>query len=173
MCLKIKQNTQLKTAQNDIECYKTVIYICGRLYSFWHGFCYAQEDKFPTQEKYIESRFDEFCRDDVYNGFHSFQNMASAERDLEITSNTFDSCFVYMRCVIPAGAKYYEGSNADYCSNSLVVTGWRTKSMDQWADYPPCLHPAFGDKSLAEWVRKKMEKVMRVETPKEGEPHVS
>lgn len=173
MCLKIKQNTQLKIAQNDIECYKTVIYIGGCLYSFWHGFCYAQEDKFPTQEKYIESQFDEFCRDDVYTGFHSFQNMASAERDLEITSNIFNSMFIYMRCVIPAGAKYYEGSNMDYCSNSLVVTGWRTRSMDQWADYPPYLHPAFGDTSLAEWVRKKMEKVMRVETPKEGKNHVS
>ena len=173
MCLKIKQNTQLKTAQNDIECYKTVIYMGGCLYSFWHGFCYAQEDKFPTQEKYIESRFDEFCRDDVYTGFHSFQNMASAERDLEITSNIFNSMFIYMRCIIPAGAKYYAGSDMDYCSNSLVVTAWRPKGMAQGVDYPPCLHPAFGDESLAEWVRKKMEKVMRLETPKEGEPHVS
>ena len=170
MCLIIKQNTQLKIAQNDIECYKTVIYMCGCLYSFWRGFCYAQEDKFPTQEKYTESQFDEFCRDTVYAGFHTFQNIATAEQYLE---GTVDDCFVYMRCVIPAGAKYYEGSDTDYCSNSLIVTGWKTKGMDQWADYPVCLHPAFGDTSLAKWVRKKMENVMKVETPKEGENHAS
>lgn len=159
MCLEIKQNTQLKIAQKDIECYKTVIYKDGCLLSLWRDFCYAREDKFPTQEKYTEGWFVESCRDFVHTGFHTFQNMKRAMHDLEFTENIR---FVYMRCVIPAGAKYYEGSDRDYCSDSLVVTGWKDRNMSRWVNWPPSLHPAFGDTEIAERVRKKMEEESHV-----------
>ena len=140
MCLEIKKGTSLKVAERDIECYKTVVFRNGCLISLWRDFIYSREEKFPIQEKFEEPWFVSGNIDYAYNGFHTFRCMARAKRDLEFTD---DIRFLYMRCVIPKGARYYVGTDRDYCSDSLIVTGWKTRNMKRWVSWSPCLYPEF------------------------------
>ena len=120
MCLNIKPFSRLKTASNDIICYKHLM---------------VRDDKFITPyifqvinigETYtsILKREKNICnpyllrlfKTSVNRGLHSFAYKVDAKIDIDSEKE------IIVKCVIPIGAKYYEGTFADcvsYASTTL------------------------------------------------------
>lgn len=121
------------------------------------------------QEDCIKLRLHDAFR--VYDG--SITTVDLAKKVYQITDRfTQDEMriFLYMRCVIPKGARYYIGTGRDYCSDSLIVTGRKTRTMKRWVAWSPCLHSAFIDPAVAGKVEK--ETIKEIEAGKEAD-HVS
>jgi len=156
MCLAIKKGQAPKIAEEDIVCYKVI----RRLHSWITG---MQELKYETPYRDIRIEFpktyDESHKtievapgceifDDLDgqhfesvngNSFHSFARLSDAKweaADWNWIKDDKGNCaadFVVIKCIIPKGAKYYEGQacifNHDiqdypigYASNMITYT---------------------------------------------------
>ena len=128
MCLEIRnQFQQPNIAEMNIDCYKifqlssdnkTLVspyrfkrYKIGRLY------------KIPfIRLKWEKDKLKNLFESVINRGFHSFKNIPTA---ITLLSNTDITEYVIYKCIIPAGALYYDGkyfSNYDsYASEKIII----------------------------------------------------
>lgn len=117
-------------AERDIECYKVVLrprgMRRGKYLSWFRDFEYR------LGEKYREPKFEaaaildpDFGEGNINNGFHSYTNENFAHCFLRGAVAAVASMVrgaVIVRCVIPAGARYYVSALRDqYCSDTLRI----------------------------------------------------
>lgn len=135
MCLYSDSN-KAKKADRPIVCYKSVQSFgnAGKtdevmFYSAFQGFQYR-----PGQV-YFEPEFDKAnCTRMISKGFHSHADVKKAMDEASWGASGFPADTV-LRCEIPAGALYYHGGNGydgDYCSDFIVITGWKKFSENEW-----------------------------------------
>ena len=133
MCLYSKSKTY-KIAEKDITCYKVMLIETSSwvLNSPYRNMCYFldvkyQEDYFNTDKASVDGE-----TWILFRGFHSYINLSDA---LSYARN-FNSCvtaqnFVVVKCIIPKGARYYEGSSyevfsddKEYCADQIKAVAW-------------------------------------------------
>lgn len=160
MCLYSKQQ-DAKVAEKDIICYKlffvidelfndkakktykvgdiTATYRQDYVYKFDKETGKAVEPKFIDHIEYA-SIFSNKLEYDISVGFHSYANLEDAQAGGKIflgdrVTNTMRRTLVLYQCVIPKGAKYFEGDSSSispgYCSDSIILG-------EQLTDYKPC-----------------------------------
>lgn len=129
MCLFTRLG-EARTADKDITCYK-VVHPGDRWkmpsnvfksvvmdFQYKLGVTY-EEPKFKTTPVFDENSAGGF----VYKGFHSY-------RKLSVATYWTSKWNVILKCVIPAGSKYYyDPDKNQYCSNKLKVIAWRQPFM--------------------------------------------
>lgn len=137
MCLHSKQ-AYYATAAKDITCYKVVR--AGYLYNMDHWkfpAMYFSNFVYEVGKTYEEKKFknrperDPFmgARCVVNKGFHTYKYYKDAR-------NNAYSWTVMLKCVIPAGARYFTGKDRDqYCSDQIRVVAWKMKSTP-WNEEP-------------------------------------
>lgn len=123
-----------KTAENDIVCYKVVqVSLEGnKIHPLWHFYSQIYE----LGKVYCEKRFDVSKSllgvSFVTFGFHSYIKQSRARRNALRLTNYKTNKIIILKCVIPCGALYYEGSSGEtasieeYCSNKIMPVAWRT-----------------------------------------------
>lgn len=138
MCLITQQNKPNVT-DKDIVCYKL-----ARKYRYASG--KVSTVKFASQYiyfeyvlgvSYTEASFQELlCGCSVDKGFHSYKRL----QDMEDARNmlVYPEGFAILKCVIPAGARYWEGVNytdrnrKEYCSDKIKIVAWKTNPEQPW-----------------------------------------
>lgn len=120
-----------KVATEPIECYKTFVYRAetGILRAWFMGTNYGPVDDISNHTLKADS-FREvipreqyswfYCLYEVYEGIHTYSNYSSAYRIGKI-DGIYSAYARTYKCVIPKGAKYYEGIHGDLCSDMLIV----------------------------------------------------
>lgn len=124
MCLHTK-NIKLKTAEEDLVCYKVVIRYEEKKYlSFYRGYIYE------LNKTYYETLLKLFpeCKDKVFcidKGFHSYVNFCDANDEYVYQKKMYDIALV--KCIIPKGSQYLTGTDdlacECYCSNQIKILG--------------------------------------------------
>lgn len=119
MCLDLKRNAIKLRAEEDIICYKVLIFEDtpkGRIFK-----TPFQKKKVKIGKSYTSWLWKKFSKDEVHFGIHSMATFRGA-RCLNISDYT-DT--VIVRCCIPKGSNYYVGyfcCDPSYASNALVYT---------------------------------------------------
>ena len=119
MCLTNLTTKKAKTAKEDIVCYKTLL---RGMKSPYEGYLYTQGNTVRS-ELHVEDT------GEINYGLHSFVSKRGAEDEI-LSWNEYNTPNVY-RCIIPQGAKYFEGvcdynphsekPRKSYASNELIV----------------------------------------------------
>ena len=113
MCLKIKIFSRKKIAKEDIVCYKGLLdYEDDELFTPFQEFSIKIGETYHSELKRTK-----FLSNEVDLGIHSLSNYESAK----------DAIMYYhiiVKCIIPKGSKYYEGTWTNekyksYASNCL------------------------------------------------------
>ena len=135
MCLYPTTNSA-KVADHDIICYKVVqVDIGDKMMHSNHDWNHVYE----LDKTYRENRFNKKLRYEITYltyGFHSYMKVSRAQRNaIKLNGCSWassDGRHVIIKCIIPKGARYYEGSSGEtamigeYCSNRIKVVAWRT-----------------------------------------------
>lgn len=135
MCLHIDPNNNtLHTADKDIVCYKVVLAKYGKhgtpaFISDYYDFIYT------LGKEYAEERFQTapYGNGTIALGFHSFNKLKNAVAEAE--ESNYD--YALLRCIIPAGARYWDGEDAlgvakERCSEKIRVVGWKRLRATRW-----------------------------------------
>lgn len=133
MCLTKKYKTECKTAKADIVCYKVVYkpssvmksLILGKRLTDFHFISLYENYFYSLGFRYIEPSFDPNAGETVTKGFHSYVKEEVAHAVFMTIVPNMPENIVMLRCTIPAGAKYYEGVDGDYCSNMIRIDAWK------------------------------------------------
>lgn len=137
MCLYSRQ-AYYSTAAKDITCYKVVR--AGYLYDMDHWkfpAMYYSKFVYEVGKTYTEKKFKNRPERDlllgvrriVYHGFHTYKYHKDAR-------NNAYSWTVMLKCVIPAGARYFTNEDRDqYCSDQIRVVAWKMKNTP-WNEEP-------------------------------------
>lgn len=118
-------------AQEDIICYKVLkrkpsVKYKGKLGYFGLYYDEYEYENFDELNTVIFFNFDQ-DNDDVINiGLHSFATLECATLLYSYCKHDTDRTNVSLvKCIIPKGARYYEGHdcgfNSGYCSESLII----------------------------------------------------
>ena len=113
MCLLTTQQVP-QIAEEDITCYKVLLHLDDKLYSYYYNAFEWEMDKvhFTTLQ---EKR----SRRTVHQGFHSYKDLHST---LVLMTRAPFTCLV-VECIIPKGTEYYVGKDGDklegYASEKL------------------------------------------------------
>lgn len=135
MCLRTN-SPKSSIAKSDIVVYKALRVIVKRSYNVYvngkiiKGYTYKLTPS--VMHVAFEYKFDKLFKTrmrktkgfyslyDVHYGFHSYQRKEDAVKF--VSSRTG---YIAVRCIIPKGSRYYEGSNnvdtPGYCSNQIIV----------------------------------------------------
>ena len=108
MCLYIKKNAKVKTAKKDIVCYKVVEKKAkyGYVTPFFNM-------PISIGEEYGDVSLEK--KDNLYGivieeGYHSLKTFEDAAEFVAVLMLVHPFCsFTIVKCVIPKGAKYYDG----------------------------------------------------------------
>lgn len=107
MCLKIRKNAKVKTAEKDIVCYKVVEKRAkyGYVTPFFNM-------PISIGEEYGDVSLEK--KDNIYEivveeGYHSLKTFEDAADYTAMLMLVHRVCFTIIKCVIPKGAKYYNG----------------------------------------------------------------
>ena len=124
-----------KVAENDIVCYKVVqVPLDGhKMHPLWHFYSRIYE----LGKVYNEKRFDVSKKTllgvtTITFGFHSYIKQSRARYNVLRLTKYKNNKIIILKCVIPCGALYYEGSSGEtasieeYCSNKIMPVAWRT-----------------------------------------------
>ena len=125
---------EARTANKDITCYK-IVYpgdsqetASDVFRSLMMKFHYKLGMTYEEPEFNVTSEEPEFEVTDksgrvVHKGFHSYRKLSEAA--YWVTRRQ-----AILKCVIPAGSKYYYDPNKSYyCSNKLKIVAWRQSFM--------------------------------------------
>lgn len=107
MCLDIKKTAKIKTAKEDIICYK---YLIKRDDYLTTPFRYAEIKIGETYESTLERCEYSSELHVVEEGLHSFANLEDCDK--RVCDCEDDADYEYhslAKCVIPKGSTYYEG----------------------------------------------------------------
>ena len=108
MCLKVRKNAKVKTAEKDIVCYKVVEKGAksGYVTPFFNM-------PISIGEEYGDVSLEK--KDNIYNeivveeGYHSLKTFEDAANYTAMLTLVHQVSFTIVKCVIPKGAKYYDG----------------------------------------------------------------
>lgn len=133
MCLSVRDNTKIETAQEDIICYKVfkIVYHSGgfMFLSYYRGVQYSFNVLYTLENSSLEidSTWSGLV---VEEGFHSFVSQASAQRFLTENFGYFgETRTAIFKCKIPKGARFVRGifspnewsSYESICSDQIIV----------------------------------------------------
>lgn len=116
-----------KVALRDIVCYKIFDYSKGRLITPFRGMeieptlltvnggSIRAEDFQTVPITWLDGRRN------INVGIHSLRKITSYKKMAPYMNCVLTP--VIVRCVIPAGTRYWIGNNNDYCSEELVISG--------------------------------------------------
>ena len=107
MCLKIRKNAKVKTAKKDIVCYKVVEKRAkyGYVTPFFNmPVSIGEEYGDVSLEK--KDNIDGIVVEEGYHSLKTFEDAADYTAMLMFARHV---CFTIIKCVIPKGAKYYDG----------------------------------------------------------------
>lgn len=134
MCL-FPTTDKPKVAENDIVCYKVVQVPSNghKMHPLWHFHSRIYE----LGKVYNEKRFDIkksklLGLSAVTFGFHSYIRESHARYNMLRLENCTTNKIIILKCVIPKGSLYYEGSSGEttsieeYCSNKIKPVAWCT-----------------------------------------------
>lgn len=138
MCLVTKLTSPIITKE-PITCYK-VLWRLGvnQLRSYFHSEFEWEMDKVHATTLHKGKKLENGLTT-VYQGFHSYKDLQSTMRFLSTTQLTS----VAVECIIPKGAKYYDGEDGDhregYASDKLIPI--KVMNLDDlidnfYGDYP-------------------------------------
>lgn len=124
-----------KTADSDIVCYKVVLLSSGG--NKMYPLLYFYSEVYELGKVYHEKRFGvkksiSLGASVVTFGFHSYIRQSRALYNILRCTNYKNNKVIILKCVIPKGALYYEGSSGEtasieeYCSNKIMPVAWRT-----------------------------------------------
>ena len=117
MCL-YTNSANVKTAKKKITVYKM---LCkspsGEFISPYRGFKYKKGVIYDSNLKLIATPIPTTYI--VENGLHSFKSIRSLKKSY-VYSDYYKRAII-CKCIIPKGAKYYEGNIGDIVSNALIV----------------------------------------------------
>ena len=125
---------EARTANKDITCYK-IVYpgdsqetpsdVFKSLMMKFHykiGVTY-EEPEFNVTSEEPDFEIDDKKGREVHKGFHSYRKLSEA-------AYWVSGRHAILKCVIPAGSKYYYDPNKNYyCSNKLKIVAWRQPFM--------------------------------------------
>lgn len=148
MCL-CTNNKKPETAERPVECYKVVWKMpwdtpaaeLGHFLSEFQCFPYSLGAEYSLDGVFPRINAGGCLR--ISEGFHSYARLIDAcERCWDIYTKSIREeeakgfyGRVILRCEIPAGATYWEGSDGlcpEYCSDRIRVTGWKLNSETKW-----------------------------------------
>ena len=115
MCLTNLTTKKPLIAEKDIICWKVVIIENEEILSSYKNFKYTFNELF--EEELMKK-----SNGDISKGFHSFKTKKDAKWESTLWGD--DSNEVVVKCIIPKGAKYYEGlfgKDKAYASNSIKL----------------------------------------------------
>ena len=131
MCMLTNQ-AWARTATRDIVCYKIVN-------RYEHPFVLASEVynfSYELGKEYTEISFKSVShssvlatlKNEVSIGFHSYKRYRDAK------AVKFNHRRVVMKCIIPKGSLYFEGTNGieGYCSEKIRVVGYQDEGKRGW-----------------------------------------
>jgi len=107
MCLKIRKNAKVKTAEKDIVCYKVVEKLAksGYVTPFFNmPISIGEEYGDVSLEK--KGNIYEVVVEEGYHSLKTFEDAANYAAMLMLVRHV---SFTIIKCVIPKGAKYYDG----------------------------------------------------------------
>ena len=111
MCLTIKKGQEPQIASEDIPCYKVIL-----MYDNYYITPYREmrieigctyESELYTSGALILKHSQYYAQIDI--GLHSFKNLKGATDDLSFLPSN-DYTVEIVKCIIPKGATYYEGT---------------------------------------------------------------
>jgi len=122
MCLVIKKNSKVKTAKEDIICYK---FVESKTYSpdiHFTPFKYRPIEIGCSYESELKVEIDLDANKSVEIGLHSFKTITDCIRyALPYVDNNDNETIV--KCIIPKGSQYYEGKFISArCYASTAIT---------------------------------------------------
>lgn len=106
MCLVVSKNSIIQCAETEVECWKVLVMKDeGKLYSPFMDCRYTvgEEKTIEGNESLMPYYYN--GRVIVTHGLHTYANYGDA-----VLNATFYTKTVLVRCVIPVGAKYVEGT---------------------------------------------------------------
>ena len=113
MCFVIDESVcpKMLTAKEDIVCYKKITKDLNSAHqNFKYEFNKLYKIKF-WRFKILKDQRDNRDKHSIYRGFHSFQKPL-----FDIPSYN-----IYVKCIIPKGAKYYFNNENENVSNSIII----------------------------------------------------
>lgn len=127
MCLTVKNNTKIETAQEDIICYKVfkIVFYLGGLVSYYQGMRYSLNVLYTLEKPSLKIKT-YVTGPVVEEGFHSFIYRESAQMFLNVCDHVKRP--LICKCKIPKGAKFVRGTFTDgyssyesICSDQIIV----------------------------------------------------
>lgn len=108
MCLKIRKNAKVKTAEKDIVCYKVVEkrVKSGYVTPFFNMPISIGEEYGDVSLEKKDNMYEEIVVEEGYHSLKTFEDAADYTAMLMLAHQV---CFTIIKCVIPKGAKYYDG----------------------------------------------------------------
>lgn len=123
MCLISEKKTP-STSTYDIQCYKILIPVGGKLFTPYRDFLFpVGEVVVDKVDKEPSECFGVLMVEGGY--FHSYKNLASAKKKVEELKRKVPKGKVLKiyHAEIPAGVDFYEGQFEDLCSKALKIVG--------------------------------------------------
>lgn len=119
MCLVTLNNEQV--ADKDIVCYKILMRRTNYFVSPYMEYRYDIPSTVEDTAEEKEKCFRDMEKKMISSGFlHTFQTYTAATHWKEIMQGREPyTSFVIAECIIPAGTRYYIGTNSDICSKKL------------------------------------------------------
>jgi hypothetical protein len=124
-----------KVAENNIVCYKVVQVSSNsnKMHPLWHFHSRIYELGKVCHEKRFDAKKSTLIGVTVVTfGFHSYIRQSRARYNVLRYVKYKNNKVIILKCVIPKGALYYEGSSLEtasieeYCSNKIMPVAWRT-----------------------------------------------
>jgi hypothetical protein len=121
MCLDIKKGSRLKTAKEDIVCYK-MIRKCNETYYTWY-----KRALVVLGETYVSCLVRKKSPENVVeDGIHSFKNLIDLKNFVHWM--LFGNYYI-VECIIPKGSKYYEGMFSKYPSYASTALTYPKETL--------------------------------------------
>lgn len=121
MCLYSKQKNPI-IANNNIECYKILISIDGKLITPYRDFIFGINT--IVKDEAEEHISEVFGMTEVSSGFfHSFTTKERVLEEIETLQRKFPkgTKLKVFKAIIPKGSIYYVGQRSDMCSKALII----------------------------------------------------
>ena len=121
MCLYSKQKVPL-IADKDIECYKILIPVDGKLITPYRDFVFSTNS---IVEDEAEEHIDEiFGTTEISSGFfHSFRTKERVIEEIKILQRKLPKStkLKVFKAIVPKCSAYYIGQRFDMCSKALII----------------------------------------------------
>ena len=138
MCLYTTQR-EPAVADKDITCYKFVLKIRGirphQFISYFRSFRYEIGGEYITNNFQLKPDIMHSCPREINRGFHSYSKFYDALKEANSKSQMLSYEYVLLKCVIPAGTRYWKGSDysettSELCSEKIRIVAW--KYLNEW-----------------------------------------